>query len=272
MEVGARPPGVAPDSADPRGRVPPPFGVHQSPQPLQIRMPAVRAHSAKLPTVHGAFAPTRQHGEPVWKTPRMDDPWVYVVTDIETDGPHPGPNSMRSFASVAVSLDGTEHGRFEAVLEELPGAAPNPRTLEWFQSVPEAWAAATENPRPISNVMADYVTWVKALPGATMFAASPMAFDGCWIDYYLRRFTNYGVVQGPDEEDRLFDGVGLCIRSYAAAVTGQPTANVSPETMPAEWFGDVEHTHRAIDDALGYANLLVMLASKAASNPRLNLP
>jgi hypothetical protein len=22
--------------------------------------------------------------------------WTYVVTDIETDGPHPGPNSMRS--------------------------------------------------------------------------------------------------------------------------------------------------------------------------------
>lgn len=53
------------------------------------------------------------------------DHWVYVVTDIEVDGPWPGPNSMRSFASVAVTLDGTEHGRFEAVLEELPGAAPN---------------------------------------------------------------------------------------------------------------------------------------------------
>ena len=43
------------------------------------------------------------------------DPWTYVVTDVELDGPWPGINSMRSFASVAISADGTEHGRFEAV-------------------------------------------------------------------------------------------------------------------------------------------------------------
>jgi hypothetical protein len=52
--------------------------------------------------------------------------WVYVVTDIETDGPTPGVNSMRSFASIAVSPDGTEYERFEAVLEPLPGTTPDP--------------------------------------------------------------------------------------------------------------------------------------------------
>jgi hypothetical protein len=83
-----------------------------------------------------------------------DDPWVYVVTDIEVDGPWPGPNSMRSFASVAVTLDGTEHGRFEAVLDELPGAPPNERTLAWFHSIPEIWEAATASPEPVAEVMA----------------------------------------------------------------------------------------------------------------------
>ncbi len=81
-----------------------------------------------------------------------------------------------------------------------------------------------------------YASWVKSLPGEKTFAASPLAFDGLWIDYYLRRFTRYGILQGPYEDDRLFDGTGLCIRSYAAAVTGRP-----------QWFGDVPHTHRAID-------------------------
>lgn len=69
------------------------------------------------------------------------DPWTYVVTDIETDGPWPGPNSMRAFASVAATAEGIELSRFEAVLEPLPGAAPNPDTYAWFQTVPEAWAA-----------------------------------------------------------------------------------------------------------------------------------
>ncbi|MCC6468352.1 MAG: hypothetical protein IT563_08520 [Alphaproteobacteria bacterium] len=35
-----------------------------------------------------------------------DGPFVYLVTDIETDGPEPGRNSMLSFASVAVDQAG----------------------------------------------------------------------------------------------------------------------------------------------------------------------
>lgn len=193
------------------------------------------------------------------------DPWIYVVTDIEVDGPWPGPNSMRSFASVAVMADGAEIARFEAVLEPLPGALASPATYAWFQTVPDAWAAATTNPRPIAQVMAEYVEWLRSLPEPRMFAASPIAFDGGWMDYYLRRFTAYGLVQGPDETDVVFHGPGLCLRTYAAAVTGRPVADISPSSLPTEWFGNVEHTHRAIDDALGYANLLATLFRKAAA-------
>lgn len=189
------------------------------------------------------------------------DDWVYVVTDIEVDGPWPGPNSMRSIACVAVSVDGTRHGEFEAVLEPLPGSAPSPQTFAWFQTQPEAWQAATENPSPVTDVMARFAAWVRALPARRMFASSPLAFDGPWVDYYLRRFTTYGLLQGPDETDPLFTGPGLCIRSYAAAVTGRPVADLTADAFPAEWLGDVEHTHRAIDDARGYANLLVTLAA-----------
>ena len=35
--------------------------------------------------------------------------------------------------------------------------------------------------------------------------------------------------------------------------------DVTPQTLPAEWFGNIEHTHRAIDDARGYAHLLGVL-------------
>jgi hypothetical protein len=184
------------------------------------------------------------------------DDWVYVVTDIEVDGPWPGANSMRSFASVAVTAAGQELSVFEAVLEPLPGAAPNPDTYAWFQTQPEAWAAATTDPRPVDEVLRDYVAWVRALPEPRMFAASPLAFDGGWVDHYLRRFTRYGLVQGPYEVDVLFHGPGLCLRSYAAAVTGRPVADVSPASLPSAWFGDIAHTHRAVDDARGYAHLL----------------
>lgn len=101
-------------------------------------------------------------------------------------------------------------------------------------------------------------------PGREGVRRLPLSFDGPWFDYYLRRFTRYGLVQGPYEEDRLFSGPGLCIRSYAAALTTLAWSQASSAAhLPSEWFGDVPHTHRAIDDALGYANLLVTLARRA---------
>ncbi|MFF5076767.1 hypothetical protein ACFY36_06930 [Actinoplanes sp. NPDC000266] len=135
---------------------------------------------------------------------------IYVVTDIEADGPWPGPNSMRSFASVAVTGDGEELGVFETVLEPLPGSAPNPDTYAWFQTHPEAWQAATESPKPPAGEMARFASWVKALPGPCVFTACPIT-------------------------------------------------EVAPRHLPPEWLGNIEHTHRAIDDARGYAHLLGVL-------------
>lgn len=196
--------------------------------------------------------------------------WVYVVTDIEVDGPWPGPNSMRAFASVATTADGRQLGEFEGVLEPLPGAAPDTDTKAWFDSLPAAvWAAATEGARPAAHVMASWCEWVHTLPGPRTFAARPLAFDGTWIDYYLRRFTSYGLAQGPYEDDRLFDGPALCLASLISGMTGIELGELSRE-LPAEALGNVEHTHRAIDDARGYANLLIYLHGRAGA-PRLVL-
>jgi len=58
-------------------------------------------------------------------------PEIYVSTDIEADGPIPGPHSMLSFASAAYSADKQVVGTFTANLDTLPGAEPHPRTVEW---------------------------------------------------------------------------------------------------------------------------------------------
>ncbi len=66
------------------------------------------------------------------------------------------------------------------------------------------------------------------------------------------------------DADPLFHDT-LCLRSYAAAVTGRYVGDVSPATLPADWFGGVPHTHRALDDALGYAHLLAELFRQTRS-------
>ena len=92
-------------------------------------------------------------------------PEVYVSTDIETDGPIPGANSMLSFASIAYDGDGRELGSFSVNLETLPDAIPDARTMEWWRTQPEAWAACRQDPRAPASAMADYDRWLQALQG-----------------------------------------------------------------------------------------------------------
>lgn len=196
---------------------------------------------------------------------------VYVVTDIEVDGFVPGANSMLSLASVAVTASGERVGEFEAVLAGLPGAQPDSQVWEWFQTQPaEVLAAATTGQRPVAEVMGDFVSWVKGLGEEREFVASPLGFDGHYVDHYLRRFTPYAVCEGLYVEDRLFHGPGLCLKSLACGLVGGDPATFSVHTLPAEWFGDVPHTHRAIDDARGYAHLLVEVLRR--SRERATLP
>lgn len=72
-------------------------------------------------------------------------PEIYVSTDIEADGPIPGPHSMLSFASAAYLADKTLVGTFEANLETLPGAEGHPIQMQWWKTQPEAWAAFRTN-------------------------------------------------------------------------------------------------------------------------------
>jgi hypothetical protein len=81
----------------------------------------------------------------------------------------------------------------------------------------------------------------------------------------VREFRSYR--QGPYEQNRLFDGPALCLRSYTAAHTGRPAADLSAPDLPPHWLGEVTHTHKAIDDARGFANLLHFLSRNAGTPP-----
>ena len=98
---------------------------------------------------------------------------VYVITDVEADGPIPSPNSMLSFASAAFLADKTLVGTFEANLTTLPGAQGDAKTMQWWQGQPDAWQACRSNQRDPTVVMPQYVAWLKALPGKPVFVAYP---------------------------------------------------------------------------------------------------
>ena len=58
---------------------------------------------------------------------------IYVSTDVEADGPIPGPNSMLSFGSAAYTAKKELVGTFTANLETLSGAVADPKTMQWWQ-------------------------------------------------------------------------------------------------------------------------------------------
>lgn len=178
---------------------------------------------------------------------------VYVSTDIEADGPIPGPHSMLSFASAAYFADKSLVGTFEANLTLLSGAVGDPNTMAWWQTQPEAWAASRLNLQEPAVAMPNYVSWLKSLPGKPVFVGYPAAYDFMFIYWYMIRFAG----ESP------FSHSALDIKSYAMAVMGTDYRDSTKRRMPRSWFDNVPHTHVALDDAKGQGLLFCnMLAAR----------
>src|SRR3954469_3829149 len=98
---------------------------------------------------------------------------IYVSTDVEVDGPIPGPHSMLSFGSAAYLPDKILVSRFSANLELMPGATGHPETMTWWAQRPEAWQACRRDLRDPAEAMHDYVMWLDTLPAKPVFVGFP---------------------------------------------------------------------------------------------------
>ena len=186
----------------------------------------------------------------------MDE--IYVSTDVEADGPIPGPHSMLSFGSAAFTSEKAMVATFSANLETLPGAAADPSTAAWWKTQPEAWEACRRDLRDPAEAMRDYVAWVKALPGKPVFVAFPATYDFLFVYWYLIRFTG----ESP------FSHSGLDIKTYAMALTGLPYRQCAKRNLPRSWFDPHPHTHVALDDAIGQGAMFCnMLAANRKGLP-----
>lgn len=187
---------------------------------------------------------------------------IYVSTDVETDGPIPGVYSMLSIGSAAFLPDKTLVSGFTANLETLPEATEHPDTMKWWRSQPEAWEAARQNAQSPTEVMKNYVAWLKALPGEPIFVAYPAAFDFMFVCWYLNRFTG----------ENPFGWYALDIKTYAMAVLRIDFIDAVKRNMPRRWFDNLPYTHKAMDDAMSqgalFCNLLAEHRGKTSMTNR----
>jgi hypothetical protein len=164
---------------------------------------------------------------------------VYVSTDIEADGPIPGPHSMLSFGSVAFGEDEQECGSFTANLTTLDGAAGHPDTMAWWKTQPEAWAACRLQAQAPHVVMPAYANWLEGLPGRPVFVGYPAAFDYLFVHWYLHRFAG----RSP------FSHAALDVKTFAMALMRSRYTESAKRHMPRRWFPTMTHSHIALDDA-----------------------
>ncbi|RNC67941.1 MAG: exonuclease [Desulfuromonadales bacterium] len=165
---------------------------------------------------------------------------IYVSTDVEVDGPIPGPHSMLSLGSAAFMADKTLVSTFSANLELLPGASGHPDTMSWWAKHPEAWKACRQDLRAPAGAMADFVEWLDALPAKPVFVGYPAAFDFMFVYWYLMRFAG----RSP------FSFSALDIKTMAMVMLGKEYQHISKRTMPKRWFDALPHSHVALDDAI----------------------
>jgi hypothetical protein len=165
---------------------------------------------------------------------------IYISTDVETDGPIPGPHSMLSIGSAAYTADKHLVSTFCANLETLPEASAHPKTAEWWATQPEAWAACRKGLEAPPAAMARYVAWIRGLRGKPVFVAYPAGFDFLFVYWYLIRFVG----ESP------FSYSALDVKSFAMAVLKTDYREATKRNMPKRWFDKLAHSHVALDDAI----------------------
>lgn len=165
---------------------------------------------------------------------------IYVSTDVETDGPIPGPHSLLSLGSAAYLADKTLVSTFEVNLVTLPDAAGHPDTMAWWERNKRAWNHCRENTEAPEIAIPRYVLWLRSLPGTPVFVAYPAGFDFTFVYWYLMRFAG----ESP------FSHSALDIKTLAMALLGSDYRAATKRNMPRRWFDKLPHTHHALDDAI----------------------
>ena len=186
---------------------------------------------------------------------------IYVSTDVETDGPIPGPHSMLSFGSAAYMPDKQVVSTFSVNLEAIEGASPHPETAAWWAKQPDAWAACRQDLVTPSVAMKRYVAWLKELPGRPVFVGYPASFDFMFVYWYLMRFAG----ESP------FSHSALDIKTYAMAVLRTDYRESTKKKMPKRWFDRHAHTHVALDDAIEQGALFCNMLRENRGAGRLQL-
>ncbi len=181
---------------------------------------------------------------------------LYIVCDIESDGPVPVLHSMLSLGAVALGWNNNKHdwevsSRFYRTMTPFPGATQDPETMKWWSGQPTAWTEATKDPVDPVDAMKAFANWCqheqREWNRKPVGVCAPVGFDFPFIRTYLIHFA---------KTDEPFRQSCIDMRSVAAEKLKLSYKDTGKGSYPRAWFKDAyEHSHKADEDALEQAFL-----------------
>lgn len=178
---------------------------------------------------------------------------VYFSADVETDGPIPGPFSMLSFALIYA-------GRFDGSRFERPDSYDvsfyrelKPISDEFeFEALRvnglDRQRLCQEGTDPVL-AMTEASQWINSIAGKgrPVLVAYPLSFDWTWLYWYFVRFS---AQKSPFNHSLCFD-----IKTAFAVKAGIPISDSGRSNLLPSLRGQRAHTHHALDDAIGQAEI-----------------
>jgi hypothetical protein len=182
-------------------------------------------------------------------------PELYIATDVEADGPIPGPYSMLALGMAVV---GKPELRFYTELQPISD-----------NFVPEALSVSNLNRQRLleeaptaKEAMDAAARWINSLRkiGRPVFLAAPAVWDGMFIHWYFMNFTG----KSPFGQT----GSGIDLRSYWMGLRGYEWVETRKGKIKYELgINELPHTHHAGEDALELATIFEVILKQ---NSRIN--
>jgi hypothetical protein len=169
-------------------------------------------------------------------------PELYVATDIEADGPIPGPYSMLSLGmAVTGRPDLTFYTEMRPISDDSVPKALAVSGLDRDRLLAEAPTA--------QEAMSAAARWINDLRkiGRPVFLAGPAVWDGMFVHWYFVRFTGRSPYSAT--------GAGIDLRSFWMGRTGCEWAETRKSAIVRRLGLDLAHTHHAGEDAAELAQV-----------------
>lgn len=186
----------------------------------------------------------------------MSRPDLYFSCDVEADGPIPGPYSMVSIGLACVAtFDGERFLRL-APRERTFYAELRPISERWDREALAVSGLTREhletNGRDPGEAMHALDAWVRetATGHRPVFVAYPLGFDWLW-------YCHYAIAFGPGSA--FGHSSALDVKTMYATKARAQLSRSTKRWMPEALFGDEEHTHNALDDAVEQGELFCNL-------------